>query len=131
MMNFSQFVDQMKKRSLGIDRQMMPQIPKVDYDAFVTWARNKGIGVTEGADVDPNTLMPVQQTYKPLSLEQLLQITDLARPIVISADNYIIDGHHRYIVSMYKNLPTIKCTVLDVNVLDALNLAREFEVDGN
>ena len=127
MRSFKEYIDQIKSSSLGIDRSLMPQIPKDKYSEFINFVRDKGILVEEKLRLSPDMLNPVQQTYKDIDTRTLIDITDMSRPILISKDNYILDGHHRWLVGKLTKLKTVLVTIINININEALNMAREFE----
>ena len=124
-MKFREFVDALKAR-IGIHRDHMPQIPKVEYENFLKFCETKGIRVDTDINVKMELLIPVQNTFKDLDYDELKAITDMTRPLIISRDQYIIDGHHRYLVALFDGIHSIKCTMINLNVDEALALATEF-----
>ena len=125
MMSFKEFLAGLKKRE-GISREHMPQIPKDKYAEFIEFARNKGIIVEEKISVKYPMLSIIQNTFKDLTYDELKGITDMTRPLIISKDYYIIDGHHRFLVGLFEKHPAALCTMINLNVNDALDLAIEF-----
>lgn len=125
MMSFKKFLGKLKKRE-GISREQMPQIPKEKYQEFIDFARSKGIIVEEKINVKYPLLSIIQNTFKDLTYEELKNITDMTRPLIISKDYYIIDGHHRFLVGLFEEHPAAFCTMINLNVNDALDLALEF-----
>lgn len=124
-LSFKDFLDGLKRRG-GISRDQMPQIPKDKYQEFVDFVRSKGIIVEEKINVKYPLLSVIQNTFKDLTYEQLKDITDMTRPLIISKDYYIIDGHHRFLVGLFEEHPAALCTMINLNVNDALDIATEF-----
>lgn len=124
-MKFKSFIAKLQGRP-GIARENMPQIPKARYQEFIDYVRSKGIIVQEGIYVGYPLISIIQNTFKDLDLEQLKLITDMTRPLIISKDYFIIDGHHRFCVGLYNKNSAALCTVINLNIEDALNLAHSF-----
>jgi ppGpp synthetase/RelA/SpoT-type nucleotidyltranferase len=87
--------------SLGITRGKMPQIKSAFRNHYLGWLRKQGIGHTRET-VAPETLRPTQKNINPTSMAKLKQgggegakLTK-TKPMIISRDNYIMDGHHRW-----------------------------------
>lgn len=82
-------------------RDTMPQIPKEHQKAFLQNLADKKIGVKE-EDVSPSRLRPTQNEIEAGRVGQKLQDYDSGnkdlRPIMVSKDNYVLDGHHRWAV---------------------------------
>lgn len=115
-------------KSLGVSRKDMPQISSKDIGEFMTYLKDKGVASTSSV-IDVSKIGMTQKDINVDKVKDLLGVekSNLAKPVIISNDNYILDGHHR-IVALYnidKNfkLKTIK---VDLGIKDLLNVAREF-----
>lgn len=126
MIPFKEYLDMLKKKGLGIDRKDMPQIPKEDYQSFVDYVEKQGILIEKRVGLSPKELIPVQQTYKDKDIEELIDITDMSRPILVSKDHYIIDGHHRWLVGLFTKRQKVTVTIINLNIMECLNLAKQF-----
>lgn len=83
---------------LGIPRGLMPQIVSQHVQEFLSGLRAKGVSVTEGW-TPVGQLKPMQNAIQPAKVRELLEVLPveaLQKPIVISDDNHILDGHHRW-----------------------------------
>jgi len=119
----------------GYLRSDMPQIPPSKRDGFLDYLRNeKGVSV-EKENVDPRDLKTIQgqisgtqagwmyHTYKEAGIPQ-------TKPILISKDNYIIDGNHTWagavgikIANPSLDLPVYR---IGLNWNDALSSASDY-----
>ena len=115
-------------KSLGVSRDSMPQINSKDVGEFVKYLKDKGIEASSSL-IDVSKIGMTQKDINVDKVKDLLGVekSNLAKPVIISKDNYILDGHHR-VVALYnvdKNfkLKTIK---IDLGIKDLLNVAREF-----
>ena len=115
-------------KSLGVSRDKMPQINSKDVGEFVKYLKDKGIEASSSL-IDVSKIGMTQKDINVNKVKDLLGVekSNLAKPVIISKDNYILDGHHR-VVALYnvdKNfkLKTIK---IDLGIKDLLNVAREF-----
>ena len=116
------------KNGLHIDRSMMPQIQSADMEKFIKFLNKKHISV-EKKDVPVMSLTPTQGNINTEKVKNLISTdsTSLKKPVLVSKDNYIIDGHHRWLALLNKDKKeTIPAIVADVNVQDLLSMAREF-----
>lgn len=83
---------------LGYARTEMPQIPSAHRDAFVQHLHDQGI-TTKKQLVAPMSLRPSQNEIDAQKVgEGLRKFGDMGsqKPIFISKDSYVLDGHHRW-----------------------------------
>lgn len=82
-------------------RDTMPQIPKEHQERFLKGLADKNIGVKE-ENVSPSKLRPTQNEIDAGRVGEKLRDYDKGkkdlRPIMVSKDNYVLDGHHRWAV---------------------------------
>ena len=81
--------------SLGIERKAMPQIWSRDMPEFLAYAAKRGVPITRELTTAAD-LHPAQAHYNPDQVVQL-KAEMLAKPLVISKDNYVLDGTHRWV----------------------------------
>jgi len=82
--------------NLGIDRLEMPQIPSKALPAFLDETRASGIRVT-GRTVPASALRATQSELHRADVEKnFRRQTQLEKPLVVSGDGFILDGHHRW-----------------------------------
>lgn len=79
-------------------RHTMPQL--TNFDAFKQDLNAARIGLSQPRKVQPLILIPSQTNF---SEEKVNRIADAGahndKPIIISKDGYVIDGHHRWLAS--------------------------------
>lgn len=125
MLTFSQYLKEYKVEmppkgaGLGIRRAEMPQIASKDYSDYMKHLKANGISLKEG-EMNPDDLKPIQKEFIKAKVENsmdkmvgVLKSGKGFKPIIVSSDNYIIDGHHRWIA--HKNarmmMPVLKANV--------------------
>ena len=95
-----------KEDTLDIPRREMPQVKKGDMSDFISYLRKNGVS-TDKKLVSPNKLKATQGHFhkeKIKGMMNALEKGDLEMsPILISKDNYVIDGHHRWLAFMNLN----------------------------
>jgi len=122
------------KNDLGIPREYMPQFTRRDapFDQtplkrFRTFVK-RAYGIKTYETTKPaKDLHPSQGEISRARVEGLIEddlIHNMEIPIVISKDNYIIDGHHRW-AAFKVEAPTkpMKVIVIDAPVHDVLGMA--------
>jgi uncharacterized protein (DUF1015 family) len=112
MKNFRAFIREFKvdmpaaKDTLGIPRDEMPQVKSDDYDALIAHLQKNGIKMQKKS-VKASTLKASQSNFnsdKIVKAISNIKTLGKAKPIIISSDNYVIDGHHRWLAA--KNVGT-------------------------
>jgi GNAT superfamily N-acetyltransferase len=115
-------------KSLGVSRKDMPQINSKDVGEFVKYLKDKGVSVSSSVI----NVSKVGMTQKDINVDKVRDLlgvekANLAKPVIISKDNYILDGHHR-VAALYNidkdfRLKTIK---VDLGIRDLLKTAKGF-----
>lgn len=73
-------------------RRQLPQIK--DHNAFLEDLKEQGIETSTERNPN-NTYTPLQNELDPEKIKKMKTYTDM-KPIIVSKDNYVIDGHHRW-----------------------------------
>lgn len=137
MKSFSEFLMEFKidipkaKDTLGVERVDMPQIERGDMAEFLSFLKKRG-GKSKHATVQANKLKPIQKQFSKAGVEKMLDKfvkNDTERtgpPILVSGDNFIIDGHHRWLAR--KNIgDKIKIVqITNMKVHELLDIAHDF-----
>lgn len=105
MLSFKKYISEFKvytpaeKDTLGISREKMPQVKSADYDELLDFLKSKGIKLTKKT-VKANTLKAIQKNFNKDKIVGAVAKYDTlskAKPLIVSSDNFIIDGHHRWL----------------------------------
>lgn len=85
-----------------VPRPVMPQLDEAAYPGFLALCADKGIAVTRET-VDPATLRNHQRidTIHAAQMPEAVR----AKPILVSADGFILDGNHRWALHRKLGLP--------------------------
>ena len=88
------FLDMLHERVVLRARKDMPQID--DMDAFLKDIKKNDISV-KNMKVNPKTLKPTQNEFNQEKIDYLVSSGKYkTKNIVVTNDNYILDGHHRW-----------------------------------
>lgn len=85
--------------SLGIPRAEMPQIKSEHRGALVNFLKGRGIPV-KSAMVIPDQLKPTQAEFSPGKVQKAREYAGSERPILISSDGHLVDGHHQWMAGL-------------------------------
>lgn len=112
------------EETLGIPRRQMPQIRSDDYPDFLRYLKDNGADI-ETDRVPAASLKPIQKDFSDAGVLKALQLRDREKDVIASSDNYIIDGHHRWLaaVNTKNTIPIIR---INVPVQRLLELVKQF-----
>lgn len=109
-----------------IPREQMPQIRKEDRGGFINWCFNEGVPCY-GERRSANELSPTQAKYRQERVDNIPHEALDSEPIIISKDDYILDGTHRWVKAWQQHpereLPVLR---MDLPLHDALAVMRRY-----
>jgi hypothetical protein len=91
--------------SLNVPRNAMPQIKSDLVSHFLIYLRDHGIRVTT-EKVTVSVLHPTQKEINLEKVESMMLVAPeraLSKPVITSDDNYILDGHHRWLALLNRD----------------------------
>lgn len=117
------------ERRGSFDRKDMPRIS--DFSVLMSDLATAGVG-THAAMIDPKTLIPGQQDFDLDKVRKFQGTTNptLDLPILISRDNYVVDGHHRWIAAVQNNVPILAHNI-DMDFYDIIKFLNELQYPTN
>lgn len=86
--------------SLGIPRRMMPQVTADQRDDVVAHLAALGVAA-ETLRLRAGALRPTQDEWSPEKVNAVLDRKGSRRPILISGDNRVVDGHHQWLAEFF------------------------------
>lgn len=115
-----------KSGNLGFKRKEMPQIEGKNIPKFLDYLKSEGVKYTEKL-VDSKSLRPTQSQFNQDKIQGMIDSIDSKKqmPIMVSKDNYVLDGHHRWLAhyNLDRKMPVI---VIDMKIDDALDKMHDF-----
>lgn len=135
MLSFKEFIS--KKRAIVYDsnkgdihlptginiaRSLLPQIK--DNQRLLKFLKNNSISYKIKYN-KVSELKPIQNEINLVKASSIPE--DNSKFIVVSKDNYIIDGHHRYVNKELIEENLIKICQIELNLLDLLTLLKTNE----
>lgn len=111
--------------ALGVPRADMPQIKAEHRGALTQFLAARGITHQAEADLDAMTLRPTQVEFNTDKVKAAKDFEGGERSILISADSYVLDGHHQWLAKLAQGLP-IRTIRFDAPMADLLPVVREF-----
>lgn len=110
--------------TLGIPRSEMPQVRLKDRGAMVNFLNARGIA-HEIVEVDPDSLKPTQSEFSRTKVRKSMNAEGDTATALISADGYVIDGHHRWLAQKVKREP-LRALRFDAPAQQVLDAIHEF-----
>ena len=86
-------------KNWGIPRSEMPQIKTSDYPEFLDYLDSHGVRFSKQT-VPADSLKPIQGEFSDAGVEKALNLRKLDKPSIVSSDDHIIDGHHRWLAAL-------------------------------
>lgn len=117
-----------KPGKLKIPRKDMPQVKSEDFHELLRFFKKDNIKVTKGLE-KLSSIVPIQKNIvKDKVIKLIKSNTDkLRKPLLISKDNYLIDGHHRYAALKFLEPDnTVGVIRIDLPVEEALKEIKRF-----
>jgi hypothetical protein len=115
-----------KKDTLGIKRKDMPQVSSQDMDDFKKYLKDNSVNIQK-ITVDPKSLKASQGEFNKDKIEKQIELMGKSKAepkaIIISADDYVIDGHHRWLAAMNLGIkmPALRATMKAKQLIDLIN----------
>ena len=110
--------------TLGVPRAEMPQIKAEHRGAMTQFMNARGIK-HRAEEVRADTLKATQAEFSPAKVRKALGFEGGERSILVSADGYILDGHHQWLAKREAGEP-IKVIRFDAPIADLFALAHDF-----
>lgn len=107
----------------GRMRHAMPQI--ADFEAFLKDLDDNYIAYST-MEIDPEELTPTQGNFKEEKVDRIAAEwgkNKNAKPIVTSDDDYVLDGHHRWLAAAKLKMP-IMSRVIGLGIDDLLDFVK-------
>lgn len=117
--------------TLGVKRANMPQVHEKHYPELFAYFKDAGATMTK-AMVAADSLKAVQGEFSDAGIERMINApkggkgTNRSKPLIVSMDNYIIDGHHRWLAS-YNMDEDISIIKVGLPVKTLLQLVKDFK----
>ena len=87
--------------SRDIPRSEMPQISSAERDNLVRYLLSRSVTSSE-EEISPERIKPTQKEYSPEKVEQAKSYGNTDRPVLVSYDGRILDGHHQWLANLDK-----------------------------
>jgi len=115
-------------KKLGLKRNEMPQINREMHREFFAFLKSKYVSTVQ-KKINPNELKPSQTQFSKQKIEGIMKSIEdgsyKPKPIIVSKDNYVIDGHHNWIahVNLNRDMAIAK---VNVGAKELFDLMHEF-----
>ncbi len=110
--------------TLNVPRADMPQIKAEHRGALTNFMNARGISHQQ-EEVDAGTLKPTQREFSQAKVQQARDYVGGDRPILVSSDNHVLDGHHQWLAKKDSGQP-VKVIRLNAPIKDLMLTAKEF-----
>jgi ABC-type Zn uptake system ZnuABC Zn-binding protein ZnuA len=115
-------------KSMGIDRNEMPQIDSKDVSDFISHLKALGV-VSKSEKLDPKKLTATQHQFHKEKIQNLIDKIEDGDydngDIIVSKDKYVMDGHHRWLAHYNLDIP-IAAKQIDVPAEQLIELMKDY-----
>lgn len=103
-------------------RHTMPQLK--DFATFSKDLSDNGIDISAAKDLDPKKLTPTQSNFNEDKVRTMIDNGSWNKnPIIVSSDDYVIDGHHRWLAACEEK-QKVSARVVDKSAEDLLDFLK-------
>jgi nicotinic acid mononucleotide adenylyltransferase len=103
LLRFNEFTEDMKlpQKTLGVSRSVMPQVRAKHMDKFIKHLKDNDVKVKQTV-LDPRKLKAIQGEFDQEKIKANMETLKAGplKPIIVSADDFVIDGNHRWLAAM-------------------------------
>lgn len=110
----------------GLERKDMPQVVVDDHDEMIEWIKDRGV-TADREEVETDSLTPLQRDFNQSKVDERPFRAD--KPIIISADDRILDGTHNWMRArrtMAGGIGELSAIRIGLGWEDALELLHKF-----
>lgn len=108
---------------LNLDRSQLPQVKAKDIPEYLQWLRDHRGYTYARLELPVASLYPSQRNFNQTKIRTFMkqEREQLRAPILVSADNYVLDGHHRWIALLnMDNRDTVQAVVILAKIKDLI-----------
>jgi len=119
------------KDTLGVARRDMPQVHRDHYPELIKYLGAHG-GNFRRLQMAATDLKAVQSEFSDAGVERMMNNKDQSagttrdKPLIVSSDNYIIDGHHRWLAA-WNLSETVPVMQISIPVKKLFQLVKDFK----
>ena len=116
------------QNSLGIERQYLPQVRKKDYPEFFEMLSKDNISFQE-TTIDPLEYNPTQSYVKKDNIDEIYKANKLKdKPLLVSSDGFVLDGHHRWYYATQEKMPSVKAIIINLPIYELIEKVNLFRM---
>ena len=114
--------------TLGISRSNMPQVASKDMFELINFLSKKGVSTVKKT-VAAKSLKATQVDFSKdkivSAIDRFTKAEGVGKPLLVSADGYVIDGHHRWLAAYNTNSP-VHVYATNMKAKELIATLREF-----
>jgi hypothetical protein len=110
--------------TLGVPRAEMPQVFAEHRGALIGYLKGQGVE-SQSAEVNATDLKPTQAEFSVEKVRKAMDRKGGGRSILVSADGYVVDGHHQWLAKRQAAQP-VKVLQLQAPIAQLLPMVRSF-----
>ena len=110
-----------------LPRELLPQIDESEIDNFKKYCEGKGIRA-KYVRLSPKKIYPSQKKLNKSKIKNMLEKDYLNGVFVVSRDNRLLDGHHRWASDLIKRPDSqLTCLKVDCPMEQLISIGHMFD----
>lgn len=117
------------KTGLNIARASLPQVKSTDVPDYLRWLSQHKHYTSFKTEMPVASLFPSQGNFNQSKIRAFMthKRDELRKPVIVSADYFLIDGHHRWLALLNMDpTDTIPVIMVHAKVLDLIAATKEY-----
>ncbi len=110
-----------------LPRHSLPQIPNDKFDDFRKYMEDNDIS-SKLIRLPVTHIKPIQKHLNKNKIKSIISDGDVSNPVIISNDNYLLDGHHRWAAELVRDSSSkIICLQFNCSITTLLEFGHMFD----
>lgn len=110
-----------------LPRHLLPQIPENEFENFIKYASDNDIDA-KMVKIPAGKIHPIQKHLSKKKLKKMMKEKITGTPLIVSNDNRLMDGHHRWAAVLLTDpKQEIICVKFDCSMTRLLLLGHTFQ----
>ena len=111
--------------TLGYKRSEMPQVDPAHYEEFLSYLKENNVAL-QPVTVSINQLKATQNEFNDKKILKKMQEGNVGKVVIVSNDNYVIDGHHKWLAELNAGKNSLNVYKSNTNATEFMEIMKQF-----